>query len=103
MKDRAGAYCFRFLPNSENSNLTDPRFTKGNLKITTIVEGRPANAWHADTFNSTESHNQAMKSYSATELCPFKDFNVNLTYGGAFQNMFVSAVGLATALVALTF
>lgn len=44
-----------------------------------------------------------MKSYSATELCPFKDFNVNLTYGGAFQNMFVSAVGLATALVALTF
>jgi hypothetical protein len=43
MKDRAGAYCFRFMPKEEKATLADKRFVKGPMTITTFAESRPKN------------------------------------------------------------
>ena len=96
--------CLRFMPKEEYATLADPRFTKGELKVVTYLEGRTAHTDDESGPTMQEKLDDAKEKLTTTfaEVNPFREFSVNLTMG-AVNGALVSASAFVAELIAISF
>jgi len=95
--------CLRFVPKEEKASLTDPRYSTGEVKVVSYLEGRTADT--ADTpsvKDKVQDKVDKVQEKYDEGMSRFEEFRLNLTMG-AFQNMFVSTAALTAALLSTTF
>lgn len=93
------------MPKEEYSTLADPRFTKGELKVVTYLEGRTAQTDDEESGQKMKEKLENAKEKLTTtfaEVNPFREFSVNLTLG-AVNGALISASAFVAALIAVTF